>query len=755
MISILIFTLFLLKYFAMENLNPYETNDHNPTVLTTIECKALQIPKKRGFRSFLKFVSNDMEKSFQYLMISEEKHMYKVSENLGGKLPDYLWSYYALCLIYMLIYIVSYVKDDSSSSSFTCQISLICGQMIINSLIYWLAFSTNIFRILRIQVLSFSYIMIGAILILNNGPVQVWMLDEKSETYFSCLPGLLVLLTVSQFITHFSFANYFRDNAIIASIYIVLHLFSDQKLAVTLFEFGIFVLRIFFETRKFYIKELTLRHRFYNKQAYSEKVVDSARSEPQTEIEGITEFLCECLTLAKSLKHSPNEIEDKASLIAERIKKVLQVLKSKANIYTPNIEVITRNMTEEDKLFVKQTIIETSAKEVSSSKTKIKKRDTDRIKLITKSYNFQELEGILKQLGNNWNFDMFFLKDCSSGKPLATIGKYCIDKYVLDELLSVNENIIANFFDRLESQYNDNPYHNSTHGADVLASVIYFIKKSVLSELLDDIDLLAVIVATLGHDVGHPGLTNRFLINNHDTLAIEYNDISVLEMMHSSSIFIIMKALDADIFQNLSPEHYTTVRKLIIEMVLGTDMSKHWDFLTAFKAKNVSGHLKQLETADQKIDVLKLIVKGADIGHSAKSQDLHKKWSFLVIEEFFNQGDIEKMKKLPVSMYCDRNNTDIPKSQIGFIKNIVLPLYEVMSNYLASELIEENCVKEIQNNLVMWESETLAIRCKTMVPANETLLVEKLEVESPGERKTRRYGTSRALLDPTKISWED
>jgi len=55
-------------------------------------------------------------------------------------------------------------------------------------------------------------------------------------------------------------------------------------------------------------------------------------------------------------------------------------------------------------------------------------------------------------------------------------------------------------------------------------------------------------------------------------------------------------------------------------------------------------------------------LKCADLGHSAKSTELHEKWTSMVCAEFFNQGDIEKRKNLLVSAYCDRDTTDVPKS---------------------------------------------------------------------------------------------
>ena len=98
-------------------------------------------------------------------------------------------------------------------------------------------------------------------------------------------------------------------------------------------------------------------------------------------------------------------------------------------------------------------------------------------------------------------------------------------------------------------------------------------------------------------------------------------------------------------------------------------------------------------------------LKCADIGHSVKYTPLHLKWTALVCEEFFAQGDLELSKKQAVSMYCDRNNTDIPKSQMGFIRNICMPLYEVWAKYLNSEVINSTSLDMLKDNLIHWENE--------------------------------------------------
>ena len=65
------------------------------------------------------------------------------------------------------------------------------------------------------------------------------------------------------------------------------------------------------------------------------------------------------------------------------------------------------------------------------------------------------------------------------------------------------------------------------------------LNSSVINEL-SDLDTLSVVIACLCHDVGHPGVNNRFLINNREEIAITYNDISILENMHACVTFQVM-----------------------------------------------------------------------------------------------------------------------------------------------------------------------------------------------------------------------
>ena len=54
-----------------------------------------------------------------------------------------------------------------------------------------------------------------------------------------------------------------------------------------------------------------------------------------------------------------------------------------------------------------------------------------------------------------------------------------------------------------------------------------------------------------------------------------------------------------------------------------------------------------------------MVVHSADFANSARQFDTTKYGTYMLFEEFFMQGDIEKALELPVSFLCDREATSV------------------------------------------------------------------------------------------------
>ena len=101
--------------------------------------------------------------------------------------------------------------------------------------------------------------------------------------------------------------------------------------------------------------------------------------------------------------------------------------------------------------------------------------------------------------------------------------------------------------------------------------------------------------------------------------------------------------------------------------------------------------------------ILQVALKCADISHPAKSLDTHLEWTNRVTEENYNQGDIERERNLPLSPFMDRKTGDLPKSQIGFLSFLVLPLYKMWCDLFPDSNL---CLQCLESNLNTWKSKS-------------------------------------------------
>ncbi|XP_069013840.1 dual specificity calcium/calmodulin-dependent 3',5'-cyclic nucleotide phosphodiesterase 1A isoform X2 [Embiotoca jacksoni] len=295
---------------------------------------------------------------------------------------------------------------------------------------------------------------------------------------------------------------------------------------------------------------------------------------------------------------------------------------------------------------------------------------------------------VLKNV-DKWSFDVFALNEASGDHALKFIFYELLTRYDLISRFKIPISAVVSFVEALEVGYSKhkNPYHNLMHAADVTQTVHYLLLKTGMVHWLTELEIFAMIFAAAVHDYEHTGTTNNFHIQTRSDTAILYNDRSVLESHHVSAAYRLLQDDDEmNILYNLSKDDWRELRALVVEMVLATDMSCHFQQVKAMK-----NFLQQPEGID-KPKALSLLLHTADISHPAKSWDLHNRWTTSLLEEFFRQGDKESELGLPFSPLCDRKSTMVAQSQIGFIDFIVVPTFTVLTDMMeriVTPLIDE------------------------------------------------------------------
>ncbi|XP_031765700.2 high affinity cAMP-specific and IBMX-insensitive 3',5'-cyclic phosphodiesterase 8 isoform X2 [Galleria mellonella] len=302
-----------------------------------------------------------------------------------------------------------------------------------------------------------------------------------------------------------------------------------------------------------------------------------------------------------------------------------------------------------------------------------------------------------------WDFEIFRLEDMTRGRPLTHLGLTLMgQRFDLCGTLECDERTLANWLTTIETNYRPkNSYHNSTHAADVLQAVAFFLEKERLKCLLEPLEAAAALVAAAAHDVDHPGTSSAFLCNSLDPLAILYNDVSVLESHHAALTFKLTLSDDrVNIFKNLDREMFKTIRHNVIDMILATEMTKHYEHLAKFV--NVfyatSGGSKEdglqadeplsldttaLSLPENLVLVKRMMIKCADVSNASRPQKFAFEWAKRIADEYFLQTDEEKAKDLPVVMpMFDRATCSIPRSQIGFIDYIIMDMMEAWAAFI-------------------------------------------------------------------------
>ena len=395
------------------------------------------------------------------------------------------------------------------------------------------------------------------------------------------------------------------------------------------------------------------------------------------------------------------------------------ILKHKKKILKSGI-----NNDSNEELPIKKTFFDKEIEDKKSNKNKSKfknslsssikgKRNSISIKNITSGilnncetdYSYMKIQNILHSENYDIsksitlkNFDIFELeKLIGYDNVLPLMGRIILENLgFLDEGI-LNQNKLDNFLTSLSNQYKPTTlYHNSMHGADVTQSSYIYLTHSNAEKVAKTnvIDILSIIIAALGHDLGHPGLTNMFHMNDSTDIAITYNDISILENFHASLLFRTLRKSENNIFEKMSNIDYKIIRKRMISEILATDMANHGKVVSVIKSKivvnenneyklNLLSGNEQTKSEEQQY-LLDFIIHLADLAHNTKLFNISLRWVSLLSEEFWRQGDLEKQKNLPVSFLCDREKVNIPQSQKGFINGFIIPTFEILVSVFPS-----------------------------------------------------------------------
>ncbi|CEH13795.1 Cyclic nucleotide phosphodiesterase [Ceraceosorus bombacis] len=284
----------------------------------------------------------------------------------------------------------------------------------------------------------------------------------------------------------------------------------------------------------------------------------------------------------------------------------------------------------------------------------------------------------------------------TSESPLTTLGEH----------LGVTMDAVRRVLDSIMDLYHSsNAYHNFNHAADVLQALYALLVdlKAVpslspnstaawdpASSPLSPQDALALLFAAIGHDAGHPGLSNAYLSNASAPIAIAFrcgapehgnaekgkskdevgSDDSLVKPAKGSPL----ESYHAILFEGLmercglahllwaEPGARSEFGEVIRSCILATDMAIHSSFVSAlstFEARLYDEPVVsdrrdraqkiRAQPRSERTLLCAALLKCADISNPVRARSVGRRWSVALRKEWERQSALEEECGLPVT----------------------------------------------------------------------------------------------------------
>lgn len=305
----------------------------------------------------------------------------------------------------------------------------------------------------------------------------------------------------------------------------------------------------------------------------------------------------------------------------------------------------------------------------SSGSFRLPGLDTDAVDMMSE----EEVSGYLAC----HDTDPFLLDDMA----LIFLAQHMLDAYGLVERFELNISKLHQFFIMVHQNYHkNNSFHNFKHAWGTMHLTYQILRKGA-DEYLTSIDILAVLIAAICHDLDHPGNNNAFEVATRSTLAITYSDDVVLERHHCSMALKILFEPENNFIECLAVADKSRLRKVVISSIMATDMSIHFTLMAQLVTHSHQAVTFCKKDSGDRIMLTRFVLHSADIGAQTQGKELADKWTERCLNEFALQGEKEKALGLELTPFMQGLDDELTRMQlqVGFVGGIVVPLWSALA----------------------------------------------------------------------------
>ena len=258
--------------------------------------------------------------------------------------------------------------------------------------------------------------------------------------------------------------------------------------------------------------------------------------------------------------------------------------------------------------------------------------------------------------------------------PEKELVKYILNIFQTLDLLQAmkadSKSIITTILS-IRDAYNDIPFHNWLHAVDTTQFVYSCLVRGRMRRYFAPLQIAALILGALCHDVGHTGVNTTFHVKSKSSLFFAFGDQSTLERYHATVATKILEK--SPIYEGIDNPVFW---KFFVGVIIATDMVRHFEFIDSFKLI-----VDRFEYTNElhRLTLAQFLVKCGNFANTTRTFDVAQHFANGLLEEFRLQSEQEKEINVELTKFGDSNEMPLWDIEISFYTGIVSPTLKLLS----------------------------------------------------------------------------
>lgn len=236
--------------------------------------------------------------------------------------------------------------------------------------------------------------------------------------------------------------------------------------------------------------------------------------------------------------------------------------------------------------------------------------------------------------------------------------------------LNIPVGVCVRFFSGLCSIYRNVPFHDFDHAISVAQILYWMLNQERLFTSFSSIELLALFVASLAHDIGN---ISAAATNNEKAayaFSVLYKDQPANQTSYCTSLINLITKPNYNILANIEGDDLKEFWVLVIDLMLCTDSRMYQKIINDANMKVTYKNGADLEVQSLRALALRLLLRTAIYHKAIRPFSINKPWATSLIEEAFNS----KEQQL--------DSLQLAKSQLDAMDKIVSPLVTALVRFI-------------------------------------------------------------------------